>query len=105
MTDIVKKMKIVCLGDSITYGFPFGPRVSWVAMLDQVLDAEIINQGINGNTTTIANADKTMSKKRLKNLLYIIFWPSSLQIFRLLITSSNLTPCLFQCVRSLGARF
>jgi acyl-CoA thioesterase-1 len=52
VTGTVKKMKIVCLGDSITYGFPFGPRVSWVAMLDQALDAEIINQGINGNTTT-----------------------------------------------------
>lgn len=52
MADTVKKMKIVCLGDSITYGFPFGPRVSWVAMLDQALDAEVINQGINGNTTT-----------------------------------------------------
>ena len=45
MADTVEEMKIVCLGDSITYGFPFGQRVSWVAMLDQALDAQVINQG------------------------------------------------------------
>lgn len=52
MEESPKKKKVVCLGDSITYGFPFGPRASWVNMLDQVLDAQVINQGINGNTTT-----------------------------------------------------
>lgn len=46
------KIKIVCLGDSITYGFPFGPQASWVRMLSEVIDAEIINKGINGNMTT-----------------------------------------------------
>lgn len=46
------KKKIVCLGDSITYGFPFGPAFSWVQMLSEATDAEIINKGINGNTTT-----------------------------------------------------
>lgn len=46
------KQRIVCLGDSITYGFPWGPQASWVTMLDEVLDGEVINQGINGNTTS-----------------------------------------------------
>lgn len=47
-----KDKKIVCLGDSITYGFPWGPSVSWVTMLGRALeDAEVINRGINGNTT------------------------------------------------------
>lgn len=45
-------MKIVCLGDSITWGFPFGPQDSWVAMLQEQLQVEIINRGINGNTTS-----------------------------------------------------
>ncbi len=44
-------IKVVCLGDSITWGFPFGPEDSWVAMLEQVVEGEFINQGINGNTT------------------------------------------------------
>ncbi|HEX3011946.1 MAG TPA: SGNH/GDSL hydrolase family protein [Syntrophomonadaceae bacterium] len=46
------KLRIVCLGDSITYGFPFGPQYSWVNMLSHSIDAEVINRGINGNTTT-----------------------------------------------------
>lgn len=46
-----KKMCIVCLGDSITYGFPWGPSVSWVEMLRGALSCEVINKGINGNTT------------------------------------------------------
>ncbi len=45
-------MKIVCLGDSITWGFPFGPSVSWVSMLQDRLAVEVINKGINGNTTS-----------------------------------------------------
>lgn len=46
------KMKIVCLGDSITYGWPWGPEISWTTMLAEKIDAEIINRGIPGNTTT-----------------------------------------------------
>ncbi|NLJ73085.1 MAG: GDSL family lipase [Syntrophomonadaceae bacterium] len=46
------KPTIVCLGDSTTYGFPFGPLDSWVKILSEELKAEIINKGINGNTTT-----------------------------------------------------
>jgi len=45
------ELKIVCLGDSITWGFPFGPSASWVTMLGNTLGMEVINQGINGNTT------------------------------------------------------
>lgn len=47
-----KKLKIVCLGDSITYGFPLGPAYSWVEMLFHGVTGEVINRGINGNTTT-----------------------------------------------------
>ncbi len=47
-----KRMKVVCLGDSITWGFPFGPHYSWVSMLEQATGAEFVNRGINGNTTT-----------------------------------------------------
>ncbi len=46
-----KKMKIVCLGDSITWGYPHGTPFSWVSMLEKVMDAVLINEGINGDTT------------------------------------------------------
>lgn len=45
------KIKIVCLGDSTTFGFPFGPQDSWVKMLGEEIFGEAINKGINGNTT------------------------------------------------------
>ncbi|HWQ75428.1 MAG TPA: SGNH/GDSL hydrolase family protein [Syntrophomonas sp.] len=47
-----KTSKIVCLGDSITYGWPWGPEVSWTTMLAGAIDAEVINRGIPGNTTS-----------------------------------------------------
>lgn len=47
-----KPVKIVCLGDSITYGFPHGTSVSWVHSLSEVIAGEVINKGINGNTTS-----------------------------------------------------
>jgi len=49
---VEKNTKIVCIGDSITWGFPFGPEYSWVTMLQNALGVEVINKGINGNTTT-----------------------------------------------------
>ncbi|MGI6435922.1 MAG: SGNH/GDSL hydrolase family protein [Syntrophomonadaceae bacterium] len=48
----MKRNRIVFLGDSITWGFPWGPSHSWVSKLETVLKAEVINQGINGNTTS-----------------------------------------------------
>lgn len=64
-------MKIVCLGDSITWGFPFGPQDSWVAMLQKQLQAEIINRGINGNTTSdmLARFDRHVLQAKPTHLI------------------------------------
>lgn len=42
---------IVALGDSITYGYPYTPQQSWVALVAARLRLAILNQGINGDTT------------------------------------------------------
>ncbi len=42
--------KIVCLGDSLTYGYPYGPEVSWVYYVNSKCLLELINAGVNGNT-------------------------------------------------------
>jgi O-acetyl-ADP-ribose deacetylase (regulator of RNase III) len=42
---------IVCLGDSITYGYPFGPDASWVNLGAKALGIKLINKGANGDTT------------------------------------------------------
>jgi lysophospholipase L1-like esterase len=47
-----QSLKVVCLGDSITWGFPYGEQYSWVQMLNDARIGEFINQGINGNTTS-----------------------------------------------------
>lgn len=46
------KTSLVCLGDSITYGFPNGPQSSWVKELAGKIAAMPLNRGINGNTTS-----------------------------------------------------
>lgn len=44
--------KIVAIGDSITYGFPYTCRESWFDLAAAKLGFEYINQGINGDSTT-----------------------------------------------------
>lgn len=44
-------LKIVALGDSITYGFPYLPELSWVRLVSDELGIAMLNKGINGDTT------------------------------------------------------
>ncbi len=41
---------IVALGDSITWGYPHGPSVSWVARASERLGSHIHNLGVNGDS-------------------------------------------------------
>jgi len=43
--------KVVAIGDSITWGFPYGEKASWVQFLSENLkDIVFINRGMNGDT-------------------------------------------------------
>jgi lysophospholipase L1-like esterase len=44
-------MKILCLGDSLTYGFGVASRDTWVALTAERTKLELVNRGINGDTT------------------------------------------------------
>lgn len=44
-------MKIVCIGDSLTYGYGVAPYKSWVNLLRASTKYDIINKGVNGDTT------------------------------------------------------
>lgn len=46
------RIKVVALGDSITYGFPYSPRESWVNTAADLLGINIINEGSCGDTTS-----------------------------------------------------
>ena len=41
-------MKIVGLGDSNTWGYPFGPHYSWLHHVGNELSCQVINRGVNG---------------------------------------------------------
>ncbi|GAB6180292.1 hypothetical protein JCM14036_16110 [Desulfotomaculum defluvii] len=49
--EIINRKKIVCLGDSITYGYPDGPDFSWVTKVVHKTGYQMLNRGINGETT------------------------------------------------------
>lgn len=44
-------MKIVCIGDSLTYGYGVPRRDTWINILNQQGQLEYINKGVNGDTT------------------------------------------------------
>ena len=44
-------IKIVAIGDSITYGYPYEPALSWFNMAVTQLNIDYVNNGINGDTT------------------------------------------------------
>lgn len=45
-------MRIVCVGDSLTFGYGVKETESWVSILSKKIKEKIINKGIPGNTTT-----------------------------------------------------
>lgn len=46
------KLKVMAIGDSITYGFPYEPDCSWVKIASNKLKIPMVNEGINGETTS-----------------------------------------------------
>lgn len=44
-------MKLVGLGDSLTYGYPYGPERTWLLQVGNKLGMETVNQGVNGELT------------------------------------------------------
>lgn len=43
-------LRLVCLGDSITFGYGVEKECSWVELLRKELSCDIINHGVNGAT-------------------------------------------------------
>lgn len=44
-------MKLVCIGDSFTHGFKIRASEAWPALLAGKLGVEVVNKGINGDST------------------------------------------------------
>ncbi len=44
-------MKIVCLGDSLTYGYMLPRKKAWPNLLSEITTYRVVNKGVNGDTT------------------------------------------------------
>ena len=44
-------MKMVCLGDSLTFGYELAPEDKWVSLAAAASGHQLINRGVNGDTT------------------------------------------------------
>lgn len=44
-------IKVVCLGDSLTFGYGVSKKERWTELLKDRVDFKIINKGVNGDTT------------------------------------------------------
>ncbi|GAA0220001.1 GDSL-type esterase/lipase family protein [Metaclostridioides mangenotii] len=66
-------MKIVCLGDSLTYGYGVKRSESWCRKLEEKLNATILNKGINGDTTSgmLARFERDVLAEKPDVLLFI----------------------------------
>ena len=51
MEAMEKVNSVLCLGDSITYGYPYGPDYSWVGLVAKNTGMVMYNHGLNGDTT------------------------------------------------------
>lgn len=47
----VKRMKLICIGDSLTFGYGVRPSQRWTRLCAQETGWEIVNEGISGDTT------------------------------------------------------
>ena len=44
-------MKLICIGDSLTFGYGVRPSQRWTRLCAQETGWEIVNEGISGDTT------------------------------------------------------
>ncbi len=47
----MQAIDLIGMGDSLTWGYPFGPEASWLDLAAGETGLKVINQGINGETT------------------------------------------------------
>lgn len=51
MLEFLTNNKLLCVGDSITFGYELSHTKKWTVLLEETLQVEVINCGVNGDTT------------------------------------------------------
>jgi len=44
-------MKVICIGDSLTYGYGVSRKENWVELINEKYEMHFVNKGINGDTS------------------------------------------------------
>jgi len=65
-------VSIVCIGDSLTFGYGVDKSQNWVSILSTRIEEKIINKGVPGNTTF------EMKERFLKDVVH--YMPSKVLI-------------------------
>ena len=72
---------VACFGDSLIYGFPFGPRTSWLAEAEKVTGDKFLNYGVCGDCTDdILFRLQTMFYRLILNIF--CFWEELMISFK-----------------------
>ena len=73
---------VACFGDSLIYGFPFGPRVSWIAEAEKLTGHKFLNYGVCGDCT-----DDILTRLQTAFLpeqtTHILFWGGANDIIQM----------------------
>jgi lysophospholipase L1-like esterase len=65
--------KILCLGDSLTQGYGLSLELRWTNLLEQDINATVINCGINGDTTAgmLARCERLLLEHKPTHLIVL----------------------------------
>ncbi len=66
-------MRLLCIGDSLTFGYETDASKKWTSLLEKELNLEVINFGVNGDTTTGMLSRLTNAIKEFKPTYCLIF--------------------------------
>ena len=73
---------VACFGDSLIYGFPFGPRYSWLAQAEALTGHKFLNYGVCGDC-----CDDILERLRRMYLptqaTHILFWGGANDIIQM----------------------
>ncbi len=91
-------MKIVCLGDSLTFGYKMKRKDTWPEILGRKIGVDVVNKGINGDTTTgfLSRFEKDVIDENPSHVVIMggvndLFWEVPLSVIK-----SNIAALVFQ---------
>lgn len=94
-------MRIVCIGDSLTYGYGVTRTAAWPALVSYIWQkVEIINRGINGDTTDgmLARFEKDVLEE-YPDVVFVMGGSNDIFFSRDIVSAkNNIAAMVFRCM-------